>query len=376
MSRKEPWTHVEVLRLGHRPERDKRITTHVALAARAFGAGSIHVDRKDPSLERTIRSVTERFGGSFSIETGVSRRSVMGRFDGTIVHLTMYGIPVDRAVRELPEGEKILVVVGAEKVPADVYDLAHFNVSVANQPHSEVSALAIFLDRLFGGRELERSFPGGEVRIAPASHGKAVLPAGDGNGSVEIEDPFSMEWPPVPSEKECMTLLHMLGTSTPVMTHVREVHRMGMDMYSRSMEFGSGRDLDIDAELLSAGLLLHDIGRSRTHSIRHVTIGAELARRLHLDDRIVSIIHNHPGAGILASEAAELGLPEEDYIPVSLEERIVSHADNLVGESRRRPLERALERLRSKGALAAVERMKRLHEELEDILGIDIDALI
>ena len=150
---------------------------------------------------------------------------------------------------------------------------------------------------------------------------------------------------------------------------------MGMDIYSRSMEFGSGRDLDIDAELLSAGLLLHDIGRSRTHSIRHVTIGAELAGRLHLDDRIVSIIHNHPGAGILASEAAELGLPEEDYIPVSLEERIVSHADNLVGESRRRPLERALERLRSKGALAAVERMKRLHEELEDILGIDIDAL-
>jgi hypothetical protein len=88
------------------------------------------------------------------------------------------------------------------------------------------------------------------------------------------------------------------------------------------------------------------------------------------------MIHNHIGAGVTAEEAVDLGLMEEDHIPSTLMERIVCHADNLTGESRRRPLEDALERLRVKGADAAVERMVELHLGLERDLGIDIDALV
>ena len=61
---------IYILRLGHRPERDKRITTHVALTARAFGAKGIFVSTKDEVLENSIRSVVDRFGGDFTIETG------------------------------------------------------------------------------------------------------------------------------------------------------------------------------------------------------------------------------------------------------------------------------------------------------------------
>ena len=82
---------IAVLRIGHRPDRDKRITTHVALVARAFGAEKMFVDTKDRKLEETIRSVCGRFGGDFTIETGVSAKTILTQWEGLVVHLTMYG---------------------------------------------------------------------------------------------------------------------------------------------------------------------------------------------------------------------------------------------------------------------------------------------
>jgi len=164
---------ITVLRLGHRPARDKRVTTHVALTARAFGADRILVSTRDPALERTIRGVIERFGGPFEIQTGVPWRRVMKEWRGTKVHLTMYGLPIDDVLPQVPR-EDLLVVVGAEKVPAEVYRLADLNVAVGNQPHSEVAALAVFLDRLLGGEGLRRAFRG-RYEIRPSPRGKIVV---------------------------------------------------------------------------------------------------------------------------------------------------------------------------------------------------------
>jgi len=368
--------HVEVLRLGHRPQRDKRITTHVALVARALGARAIHVDRKDPQLETTIMKVNEQFGGGFRIDTGVSMRKSLGRWDGTIVHLTMYGMELDKAVEQIPQGERILVVVGAEKVPREVYDLAHFNVSVANQPHSEVSALALFLDHLFNGRELRDDLLRGEIAIIPNRRGKTVIPSGTDIGTIEAIDPFARKWPPVPDRNDCIELLSQLGCSRPVLDHVKAVRDLGMEMAHRSGEMHPERDPGIEPELLEAGLLLHDIGRSVTHSIAHIKHGVILARKLSLDERIVSMVHNHIGAGVTAGEALVLGLDDEEYMPSTLMERIVCHADNLICESRRRPLPEAVDHLRAKGAEAAADRMIELHMRLEKDLGIDIDVLV
>ncbi|AGB04437.1 hypothetical protein AciM339_0550 [Aciduliprofundum sp. MAR08-339] len=166
---------ITVLRIGHRPQRDKRITTHVALVARAFGADEIIITTLDRKVEETVRDVTDRFGGNFRIRSGVPMRKVLREFDGIIVHLTMYGIPVDDAVKRIPKNENMLIVVGAEKVPREVYDFADFNVAVGNQPHSEVAALAIFLDRYFEGRELQKDFPNAKVRIVPQERGKKAI---------------------------------------------------------------------------------------------------------------------------------------------------------------------------------------------------------
>ncbi len=179
-----------VLRLGHRPNRDKRITTHVGLVARAFGAhGIIISDVKDEKVENSIRKVCELWGGSyFEVKSGIPWRKVISEWKkkgGIVVHLTMYGENIqtsDVLERIKRENKDILIVVGAEKVPREVYDLADYNVAIGNQPHSEVAALAVFLDRLYGGKELEREFPDAKIKIIPSPRGKKVVRVDVGKG--------------------------------------------------------------------------------------------------------------------------------------------------------------------------------------------------
>lgn len=171
---------VAVLRLGHRPGRDERMTTHVGLTARALGADRVLLPDNAGNSRDTVADITERFGGPFEVETTTSPKAVVRNFDGTVAHLTMYGLPVQEVETELREAhatEPLLVVVGAEKVSFDVYEAADYNVGVTNQPHSEVAGLAIFLDRLFEGRELDRKWEGAESRVVPKATGKKVVDA-------------------------------------------------------------------------------------------------------------------------------------------------------------------------------------------------------
>ncbi|MBU7043257.1 MAG: tRNA (cytidine(56)-2'-O)-methyltransferase [Theionarchaea archaeon] len=163
---------ITVLRIGHRPQRDKRITTHVCLVARAFGADSVVVDTPDTQLRETVDDVVKNWGGTFSL-TFQSWRTTLKSWKGTIVHLTMYGMPVDEKIEEIREKDPLLVVVGAEKVPRQLYEQADYNISITSQPHSEVAALAVFLDRYFQGVQLQKDFDG-NLKIIP-SDGKKLF---------------------------------------------------------------------------------------------------------------------------------------------------------------------------------------------------------
>ncbi|MEM3184114.1 MAG: tRNA (cytidine(56)-2'-O)-methyltransferase, partial [Candidatus Hadarchaeales archaeon] len=129
---------IVVLRLGHRPERDKRVTTHVGLVARAFGAdGIIIADIRDEEVEKSITEVVERWGGNFFVKSGVPWKKEIEEWKkkkGKIVHLTMYGVPVSSVIEELRQ-QDLMIVVGAAKVPAEVFELADYNVAIGNQPH-------------------------------------------------------------------------------------------------------------------------------------------------------------------------------------------------------------------------------------------------
>ncbi len=170
---------VAVLRLGHRPGRDERMTTHVGLTTRALGGNRVLFPDNASDAAETVVDITDRFGGPFEVELTDSYRSVLRGWDGVIVHLTMYGeriqdVEADIRSSTLEANTPLLIVVGAEKIPFDVYEAADWNVGVTNQPHSEVAGLAVFLDRLFEGRELERSWENADRRVVPQERGKRV----------------------------------------------------------------------------------------------------------------------------------------------------------------------------------------------------------
>lgn len=171
---------VIVLRLGHRVQRDARVTTHVGLTARAFGAdGMLIAGLVDKGVEGSIRGVIENWGGAFEIASGVNWADVIDDWkkkDGEIIHLTMYGVHLNLVINEIRGSSKDkLVVVGAEKVPGKVFHLADYNVAIGSQPHSEVAALAVFLDRLFQGKWEELNFKDAIFRVIPSKSGKKLF---------------------------------------------------------------------------------------------------------------------------------------------------------------------------------------------------------
>ncbi|MCX6692772.1 MAG: tRNA (cytidine(56)-2'-O)-methyltransferase, partial [Methanoregula sp.] len=135
-------TRAAVLRIGHRPERDQRVTTHVGLTARALGAEGMYLAADDKGVVQSIADVVNRWGGAFTCRDNVKwRRCILDwkKDGGSVVHLTMYGLNLPDIIHEIRSKEKILVVVGAEKVPGELFGLADYNVAVPSQPHSEIA---------------------------------------------------------------------------------------------------------------------------------------------------------------------------------------------------------------------------------------------
>lgn len=170
---------IVVLRIGHRAFRDKRITTHVGLTARAFGAEGMLLASDDENIVSSIEKIAKRWGGNFYVRNNASMRAEVARWKeqgGAVVHLTMYGLNLSDVQAQLKQDKRdIMVIIGAEKVPPEVYELADYNVAVGNQPHSEVAALAILLERISDVDILSRTFEGGELVIEPCGHGKNVI---------------------------------------------------------------------------------------------------------------------------------------------------------------------------------------------------------
>ena len=163
-------TVCEVLRIGHRPERDKRITTHVALTARAFGASKVYISNPDSRVIKSVEEVVTKFGGDFKIIPTSNPKKIVQDSNLLIVHLTMFGLSIDESVKKIKDEKKgILFIVGAEKVPPWVFELADYNVSIGNQPHSEVAALAIAMNNLHF-ESYNKEFKGKLSVIPSATH--------------------------------------------------------------------------------------------------------------------------------------------------------------------------------------------------------------
>ncbi len=339
---------ITILRLGHRPRRDRRMTTHVALVARALGAESIVVCETDPKLERAVEAVNRKFGGSFSVQTVENWKSFVRKWKGPVVHLTMYGEPLEKAVERIPD-EDMLVIVGAEKVPPEAYELADFNVAVTNQPHSEVASLTIFLDRITEARWSSSSFEGPKI-IVPTRDGKVVINMDAG----------------YLNDDECRRILKEAGCQEEIIKHAESVAKIAVKM---------AKLCDADVDLVRVGALLHDIGRTVTHGPEHGYHGGVILRGLCFPEKIVSVVERHVGGGLDSEEVASLGLPEKDLTPKTIEEKIVCIGDKMIEENRRAPIEREIQKLKKKGLNKAAKRITDLYNEIGKKCGIDLDDM-
>lgn len=165
-----------VLRYGHRPYRDERVTSHCCLVARALGAKKIIIQGKEEaSLKKTVKDIVKRWGGHFKIEFSKSWQKTVKEYKKKgwlVVHLTMYGKPLGNTIKKIRKEKKALVIIGSQKVERDVYKESDYNIAIGKQPHSEIAALAIFLDRFFEGKELNKKFSGGKIVLSKKSEKK------------------------------------------------------------------------------------------------------------------------------------------------------------------------------------------------------------
>jgi len=169
---------IEVVRIGQRIIRDDRVTTHVALVARAFGATKIYMNEINSDIKETIQKINDTWGSSFEIEYEENLKKVIKKRKSEsykIIHLTMYGESINEIQKDLQKEEKVVIIVGAEKVPREIYELADYNIAVGNQPHSEISSLAIILDRIQKGQQFQKTFANAKRRIIPTKQGKNVI---------------------------------------------------------------------------------------------------------------------------------------------------------------------------------------------------------
>ena len=168
---------IEVVRIGQRLVRDDRVTTHVALVSRGFGAERIFMTEVNPEIKDTIEKINSTWGGNFEIEFIEKWKLIIKKKKDEgfkVVHLSMYGESIDDIQENLRTEENIIIVVGAEKVPREIYELADYNVAVGSQPHSEISALAIVLDRIQKGEQFKKEFLNAKRKIVPTKKGKNV----------------------------------------------------------------------------------------------------------------------------------------------------------------------------------------------------------
>ncbi|HUI86203.1 MAG TPA: tRNA (cytidine(56)-2'-O)-methyltransferase [Nitrososphaerales archaeon] len=167
-----------MLRVGQRYVRDDRTLTHLCLVSRALGAEAIYLEDVEKDIPGTVDDVNKAWGGDFQVILNHSWRGVISEAKAEsrkVVHLTMYGIPLQDRLEELRKARSLLIVVGGPKVPGKVYYESDYNISVTTQPHSEIAALAIVLHEIQNGEELKRDFGKSDLKIVPADKGKHVV---------------------------------------------------------------------------------------------------------------------------------------------------------------------------------------------------------
>ncbi len=157
----------------------------------------------------------------------------------------------------------------------------------------------------------------------------------------------------LPNREQAINLLQINNCPPQVINHCVAVTDLALQIRSKLQD----REYAIDLGLVEAGGLLHDLGRSKTHGVDHSLVGAQIAKTLGLPQAVINIIKRHVGAGITSEEAECLGWPKDNYIPQTIEEKVVCYADKRIDHDQKTSIEIEIERLQR---AVLVKRQKEL----------------
>ncbi|MCJ2539747.1 MAG: HDIG domain-containing protein [Candidatus Thermoplasmatota archaeon] len=176
----------------------------------------------------------------------------------------------------------------------------------------------------------------------------------------------------VPTREQCMGIIRDAGCEEDVILHCQLVEAVALGFAKAINESHHGQ---VNELLVTAGALLHDLGRAKTHDIEHVVWGVQMAQELDVDPFVVEIIRKHVGGGLTPDDAEQLGLPEWNMMPSTWEEKVVNHADSLVGARGRRTIKKTLKHIRRVGTPSWYKRVREMHRQLSGMAETDLDLV-
>ena len=170
----------------------------------------------------------------------------------------------------------------------------------------------------------------------------------------------------IPVYEEAIIILEKVDCSQLVIQHCIAVSHVAVNLAKKLQAKG----VEVDLVLVEIGSLLHDIGRSKTHTVQHAFLGSQIVASFNLSKSLIKIVERHIGSGIPSEEAVKLGLPNKDFIPQTLEEKIVSYADKLISGNREMSFKEAFRRFSEDLGKShpAIKRFKKIHLELMQML--------
>ncbi|MBN1544623.1 HDIG domain-containing protein [Candidatus Woesearchaeota archaeon] len=177
-------------------------------------------------------------------------------------------------------------------------------------------------------------------------------------------------------EKSAIQILRKYAASErdfdKVLIHSRAVQKLALDVAQRISE--QNNHIKIDMEFIKTASLLHDIGRFShppgKETIKHGVAGADILRNEGIDERYIRVCERHLGAGIPKADILKnnLPLPPKDYLPETIEEKIITYADNLLWGDKPKDSPTVIKRFTDELGENAGRRVKKLHDEIEDMM--------
>ena len=171
----------------------------------------------------------------------------------------------------------------------------------------------------------------------------------------------------LPDREYAIDLLRKLKISLSVRRHSEKVADKALEIANKITK------VKVDKNLIEIGALLHDIGRTKTHGFKHALIGGKILRERGFSDKLARICETHILGGLDVEDAKRFGLPEKNFIPVSLEEKIICLADKHMAGTREVTIRERFNRWfqkygKSQILLKSRKRIKNIQKEIESLM--------